>query len=221
MSLQSRVERTLLPQTCSLTTPGHARGDPHPHQCQRLRGESKATQAMAEMGESSLGAGTLVLPRLPEVEGAPRDPVNYGHTPQIRMYGGRGPIATEVGQEVAPPPTEGLGAASTSVATDGFQGGETHCPGGEKALETCGTWKSGSEVMAGAKAKDAETGKCAAIFSVVVAEEERAEVVVEKPAGCDDAPSPAWDILLLKKGGDEAVNAISAARILAALFDGD
>ncbi|XP_008585628.1 PREDICTED: testis-specific Y-encoded-like protein 6 [Galeopterus variegatus] len=95
---------------------------------------------------------------------------------------------TEVGQEVAPPPTEGLGAASTSVATDGslkngFQGGETHCPGGEKALETCGTRKSGSEVMAGAKAKDAETGKCAAIFSVAVAEEERAEVVVEKPAG--------------------------------------
>ncbi|KAL2792456.1 testis-specific Y-encoded-like protein 1 [Daubentonia madagascariensis] len=177
MSGLGGVERTPLPQTRSFTISDQAPGDPDPHQCLRLRDETEATQVMAGTGEGSLETVALPPPQLSEEGGVPRDPAHCGQTPQSRVGGGRGHVAIGAGQEEAPPPAEGLEAASVLVATDssmkdGFQDGE-------KALKACGAEKSWSEVVAGPKDEDVKSGKCAAL-SVAVREEERAEGVEQE-----------------------------------------
>ncbi|XP_004471269.2 testis-specific Y-encoded-like protein 1 [Dasypus novemcinctus] len=142
---------------------------------------------MAETGEGSLETEGLPSPQLPEEGGAPQSPPGCSSIPQTGVRGGCGLIATKAGREEAPPPTEGLEAASASVATDsslknGFQDGESRGLGGEKTLENCGEEWSGSEEVAGAKAKEVKKDKCA-IFSVAVIEEERAEVMEKLEEG--------------------------------------
>ncbi|XP_008689435.2 testis-specific Y-encoded-like protein 1 [Ursus maritimus] len=173
MSDLAGAERSPFPQTRSLTTPGHAPGDPDPHKCLKLREETEASQVMAEPGAGSLNTVALPPPQLPEERGALCAPAGCGHPAQIGGGGDRGFVATEVGQAEAPPLTEGLEAVSVSVATDyrlknGCQSGEPRGPGGEKPE------RSGSEVLAEVKAKEVETEK-STIFSVAVDEE-----VVEK-----------------------------------------
>lgn len=79
------------------------------------------------------------------------------------------------------PPGEGVEAASASAAADSsLKNGFQRETGGEKALETCGTDRSESELMmTGAKAAEARTER-GTIFSEAVDEEERVEVE-EKP----------------------------------------
>ncbi|KAM9233303.1 testis-specific Y-encoded-like protein 1 [Dugong dugon] len=185
MSGLDRGERTPLPETCSITTPDNAPGDPDRHHCQSLREKTEATQVMAETGKGNLKTVALPPPQLPEKGDAPQDPAGCGHTCQIRVSGDRSHLATIEGKEEAAPPTEGLKAAfaSVSVATDSSlkndcQCGEPRGPGGKKALETCDEGRSGSEVIVGAKAKEMKPERCA-IFAVAV-DEERAEVAVER-----------------------------------------
>lgn len=184
MSVLAGAERPPSPQTRSLSTPGHAPGDPDPHQCLKLREETEASQVMAEPGAGSLNTVALPPPQLPEGRGASHAPPGCGPPAQIRGGGDCGFVATEAGQAEAPPLTEGLEAVSVSVATDsslknGCQSGEPRGPDGEKPES------SGFEVLAEVKAEEVETEKCA-IFSVAVDEEVvekegvKEEVVVEQ-----------------------------------------
>uniref|UniRef100_A0A8C9ADS8 TSPY like 6 n=1 Tax=Prolemur simus TaxID=1328070 RepID=A0A8C9ADS8_PROSS len=133
-----------------------APGDPGPHQYLSSRDGTEATQVMAETGEGSLETVALPPPQLLGEGGVARDAADSGHTPQIRVGGGR--VAVGAGQEEAPPPTEGLEAASVGD--------------GGKALKTCGAERLWSEVMVGAKEEDVKSEKCATLSAVE-----------EKPAG--------------------------------------
>ncbi|KAM5327697.1 testis-specific Y-encoded-like protein 1 [Glossophaga mutica] len=199
MSSLDGVERTLLLQTCSSTTPDRAPGGRDPPPCLKLREETETSQVMAETGEGSLEAVLLPQSQLPEDGGPSNDPAGCGHIPQIRGGGDRGDGATVSGLEEAPLPAEGLEAESVSMATDssqnnGCQLGEPRGPGAEEALETCGAQSSGSEVVAEAKAAGVNVD-VNTIFSVAVDEgvmekegvkEEKVveqEMEVEKPVG--------------------------------------
>uniref|UniRef100_A0A452T9F2 TSPY like 1 n=1 Tax=Ursus maritimus TaxID=29073 RepID=A0A452T9F2_URSMA len=118
MSDLAGAERSPFPQTRSLTTPGHAPGDPDPHKCLKLREETEASQVMAEPGAGSLNTVALPPPQLPEERGALCAPAGCGHPAQIGGGGDRGLVATEVGQAEAPPLTEGLEAVSVSVKSE-------------------------------------------------------------------------------------------------------
>ncbi|XP_047415259.1 testis-specific Y-encoded-like protein 1 [Sciurus carolinensis] len=173
------VEKSPLPQTRSLTIPDPPKEDPD--QCLTLGGESEAAPAMAKTREASVETVASPPPQLSEEGGAPGS--------QIRVDGCRGHLATRALQEEAPPRTEGLETASELVATvsslkSGFQGEE-------KALETCGAERSGSEVVVEARVQEVKAEKCA-MPPVAVGAEERAEVKegvveevmeVEVPAG--------------------------------------
>ncbi|XP_059886041.1 testis-specific Y-encoded-like protein 1 [Delphinus delphis] len=178
MSGPDGVERTPLPETPSLTVPDRAPGDLDSPRCLKLREETEASQVMAETGEGSFEAVAPAPSQLPEERGAPRaapaDPVCDGK-PQIGGGGDGGYVAPEAGQEQAPPPSERLETAFVSLATDGSRGngcrrGEPRGPGGEKALETCGAERFGSELMAEAKAEEVKTEE-GPLFSVAVDEE--------------------------------------------------
>ncbi|XP_021549051.1 testis-specific Y-encoded-like protein 1 [Neomonachus schauinslandi] len=186
MSGLAGAERSLFPQTGSLTIPDRAPEDLDPRQCLKLREDTEVSQVMAEPGAGSLNTVALPPPQLPEERGAFHAPGGCGHPAQIRGGGHRGFAATEAGPAEAPPLTEGLEAVSVSVATDnslknGCQSGEPRGSGGEKPEGP------GSEVVAEVKAKEVEPEKCA-IFSVAVDEEvvkeevkeEEEEVVVEQ-----------------------------------------
>ncbi|XP_030684334.1 testis-specific Y-encoded-like protein 6 [Nomascus leucogenys] len=141
-----------------------------PHQGQRSREKSKATQVMADTFDGRLEPIVFPPPRLPEEGVAPRDPAGSGHTFHILVDGGNGAI--KAGQEVTPPPSEGLEAASASLTTDGslkngFPGEETRGLGGEKALETCGAGRAESEVIAEVKAEDVKPEECAMLSAPV------------------------------------------------------
>lgn len=175
MSGLDGVETAPLLRTRSPTTPDQDAGDADPHQCLKLHEEAEASQVMVEKGEGSLETIVLPQPPLPEQRGALRDPEGRGHTPQIRVGGDRGYGANKAGLEGAPPPSEGLEAASVPMATggsanNGCQRGEPSGPGAEKAAETCGAERSRSEVKA--EEVNAEVN---AIFSEALKEE-----VVEK-----------------------------------------
>ncbi|PNJ79873.1 TSPYL6 isoform 1 [Pongo abelii] len=180
----------------SPATLDHAPEDPH--QGQRSREKSKATQVMADMFDGRLEPVVFPPPRLPEEGVAPRDPADSGHTFHILVDAGRSHGAIKAGQEVTPPPAEGLEAASDSLTTDcslknGFPGEETRGLGGEKALETCGAGRSESEVIAEGKAEDVKPEECAMLSAPVdekprgeemdVAEENRAIDEVNRGAG--------------------------------------
>ncbi|XP_054425829.1 testis-specific Y-encoded-like protein 1 [Pteronotus mesoamericanus] len=172
MSGLDGVERTLLLQACSSTTPDQAPGDPDPHPSLKLRDDTKASQVMAETGEGGLEVVVLPQPQLSEDGGPFHDPAGCAHSPQIRVGGDRGDGVAEAGLDEAPPPSRGLGAESVSMATDGgfnngCQLGELRGPGAEKALETCGAERSGSEVVAEAEAEEVNT-EVNTIFSVAV-----------------------------------------------------
>ena len=169
-----------------------------PHQGQRSREKSKATQVMADTFDGRLEPIVFPPPRLPEEGVAPQDPADGGHTFHILVDAGRSHGAIKAGQEVTPPPAEGLEAASASPTTDGslkngFPGEETHGLGGEKALETCGAGRSESEVIAEGKAEDVKPEECAMFSAPVdekpggeemdVAEENRAIDEVNREAG--------------------------------------
>ncbi|XP_062952999.1 testis-specific Y-encoded-like protein 1 [Cynocephalus volans] len=173
MSDLDGVERTPLPQTCSLTIADHDPGDSDPHQCLRLREGTEATQVMAETGEGSLETVAIPPPQLSEEGGVPSDPADCGRTPLTRVDGGRSHVAIKGGQEEAPPPTVGLEAASLLAATDSSP--ENGFQDWGKALETCGAEWSGSEVMAEAKAAEVATEKN--VTFPVAMDAERAEVV--------------------------------------------
>ncbi|XP_037698099.1 testis-specific Y-encoded-like protein 1 [Choloepus didactylus] len=209
MSRLDRGEGAAPPEKHSLTTAD----DPDPHQCQKFLEETETTQVMAETGEGSLETDALPSPLLPEEEGLSRDPAGWVPTPQIRLQGGCGLTATEAGREEAPPPPEGLEAASASVATDsslknGFQDGELRGPGGEKALETCGEERSGSEEMTGAEAQEIRKEKCA-IFAVEVDEEERAEVVKLEEGGSEE-----MEMEMGAKPADEEMEVVEENRVV-------
>lgn len=177
MSGLDGAERQPLPEPRRLSAPDDAPGDPEPALCPKLRGETEASQVMAETGEGSVKAAALSPPQLPEELGAPPDRAGCGQTRRLRGGGDGSCVATEAGREEAPPPTEGLAAAAAaSVATDcslenGCGRGEPRGPGGEKALEACGAESAGSEVMAEARAEEVKPEKLP-VFSVAVAEEE-------------------------------------------------
>lgn len=195
MSGNDGIETTPLLQARSPTAPGHAPGDPDP----KPREETEASQAMAETGEGSLGTSVRPQPQLPEEGGAPHDLAGDGHTPQIRVGGDRGYRTTEAGQD-APPPTAGLEAMSVSMATDGSsqnngcQPGEQSGPGADKALETCGAERLGSEAMAETKAEEVKA-EMNTVFSVSVDEEvvkkeaaEEEEVVEQQEMEVEEKP---------------------------------
>lgn len=194
MSGNDGIETTPLLQARSPTASGHAPGDPDP----KPREETEASQAMAETGEGSLGTSVRPQPQLPEEGGAPHDLVGDGHTPQIRVGGDRGYRTTEAGQD-APPPTAGLEAMSVSMATDGSQNngcqpGEQSGPGADKALETCGAERLGSEAMAETKAEEVKA-EMNTVFSVSVDEEvvkkeaaEEEEVVEQQEMEVEEKP---------------------------------
>uniref|UniRef100_H0XWM8 TSPY like 6 n=2 Tax=Otolemur garnettii TaxID=30611 RepID=H0XWM8_OTOGA len=153
--------------------------------------EGQATQVMADTGEGSLEPVALSLPQFPGEEvGAPQDPADCCHTLQILVNGDHSLQATEAGQEVAPPPKEGLEAASAFMTTDGslkngFQSGERRGPGGEKTPETCDSGSSRIEVMA--KAKASETEKWTTLSVAVDAKPVGGEMqVVEENKGVDE-----------------------------------
>ncbi|KAJ8781185.1 hypothetical protein J1605_011169 [Eschrichtius robustus] len=124
------------------------------------------TQVMVETSKGNLEIKALPPPQLP-----------------IPVAGGRDHGAAEAGREEVVPPGEDVEAASASAAADSsLKNGFQRATGGEKALETCGTERSGSELMmTGAKAAEAKTER-GTIFSEAVDEEERVEVE-EKPVG--------------------------------------
>ncbi|XP_058381804.1 testis-specific Y-encoded-like protein 1 [Diceros bicornis minor] len=202
MSGQDGVERKPLAQTRSLTAPHRASGDADPHLCPKLGEETEASLVTAETGEQSLEAAALPPPRLPEEGGAPQDPAGCGRAPQIRGGGDRSCVATKAGQEETAPPTDGLEAASASVATDsslenGCQRAEPRGLGDEKALEACGAERSGSEVMAEARAEEAKTEKCP-VFSGAGDE----EVVQKEGAKEEDGGRQAMEVEERPVGGE-------------------
>eukprot|EP00069_Balaena_mysticetus_P010646 bmy_06853T0 len=192
MSGPDGVERTPLPETHSLTVLDRAPGDPDSPRCLKLREETEASQVMAETGEGSFEAVALPPSQLPEERGAPRaapaGPVCAGK-PHIGGGGDGGYVAPEAGQEQAPPPRERLETASVSLATDGSRGnggrrGEPRGSGGEKALETCGAERFGSELMAEAKAEEVKTEE-GPLFSVAVDEEVAEKEGVKEEEGVE------------------------------------
>lgn len=162
MSGLAGVERTLLLQIRSPATPDHAPGDPDQHQHLKPREKTEASQVMTETGGGDLETVALPQPRLPEECGASHDLAVCGHTPQTQVGGDPGYGATKAGVEEVPPPREGGEAESASMATDcslnnSCQRVELRGPDAEKAIETCGAERSGSEAMAEAKAKELDT----------------------------------------------------------------
>lgn len=187
MSGLSGVEKTLLPEIRSLTIPDPAMEDAD--QCLTLRGESEAAPAMAETREASVETVARPPPQLSEEGGVPWGPADCALAPQIRVDGCRGHLVTRAQQEEAPPLTEGLEAASELVAT--VNSPKSDFQAEEKAPETCGAMRSGSEVMVEPKVQEAKAEKCP-MPSVAVGAAERAEgkegvveeaMEVEKPAG--------------------------------------
>lgn len=202
MSGLDGVERTLLLQTCSPTTPDHAPGDPDQHQRLKLREKTEASQVMTETGGGGLGPVALPQPQLPEVCGASHDLAVCGHTPQTQGSGDPGYGATKAGLEEVPPPPEGGEAESASLATDcslnnSCQRVELRSPDAEKAVETCGAERSGSEVMAEAKAKEVNT-ELNTIFSGAVDEE-----VVDKEVAKEEEEMEQEMEVEEKPGGEE------------------
>ncbi|XP_050609720.1 testis-specific Y-encoded-like protein 6 [Macaca thibetana thibetana] len=184
-------------------TPDRAPEDPH--QGQRSREKSKATQVMADVFEGRLEPVVLPPPQLPEEGVAPQDPADSGRTFHILVDGSRSRGAIKAGQEVTLPPAEGLEAASISLTTDGslkngFPGEETPGLDGEKAVETCGAGRSESEVIAEGKAEDVKPEECAMLSAPVdeklggeemdMAEGNRATDEVNKDAGPGPGPGP-------------------------------
>ncbi|KAM9233197.1 testis-specific Y-encoded-like protein 4 [Dugong dugon] len=151
-----------------LATPDHAAGDSDPHQYRSLRREADVTQVMADMAGVTLETAA--------------DSLDCGFALRFRVPINRNQAAAKVGQEKAPPPAGRPKAASASAAFDhslknGRLGGELRSPAGEKALEACGAVGLGSQMMAGGKAKEVTTKKCA--ISVAAEKKREAEGVAE------------------------------------------
>ncbi|XP_065783312.1 testis-specific Y-encoded-like protein 6 [Muntiacus reevesi] len=133
------------------------------------------------MSEGSLETVALPPLQLPEEGGAPQAPADAGSTPQLPTAGAHGRGGARVGPEEVGPPPEGREATSASGAANSSLGNGFQCEtGGEKALETCDTRRSESELTAGGKAAEAKTER-GPIFPEAVNQEERVEV--EKPVG--------------------------------------
>ncbi|XP_058525207.1 LOW QUALITY PROTEIN: testis-specific Y-encoded-like protein 1 [Ochotona princeps] len=151
---------------------------------------------MAETAEVSLGSFALALSKLSEEGGVPRDATDCGLLSRPESQGGRGPGAIEAGREEAPPPSEGLEAASAATAArcslhNVFQSGE-------KVPETCGAERSESEAMVGPEAEEADVEKCAVVSEAV--DEERAEVV--EPEGVTEKQEQSEELEVEKPAGD-------------------
>ena len=161
--------------TCDLATPDHPSGHPDVNQCPSEATE--ATQEMAHTGERNLETSAE--------GGACQAPSGGGPGLRIQVAGSPGGAAATAGQKDAPPPTEGLEAASVSpsVASDNSQqnGCQRREPSGlvgEKSLEACGAEGLASQTMPGAKAKEVMTKKCA--ISATAEKEGEAEEVAEE-----------------------------------------
>lgn len=136
---------------------------------------------LVEMSEGSLETVALPPLQLPEEGGAPQAPADASSTPQLPTAGAHGRGGARVGPEEVGPPTEGREATFASGAANSSLGNGFQCEtGGEKALETCDTGRSESELTAGGKAAEAKTER-GPIFPEAVNQEERVEV--EKPVG--------------------------------------
>ncbi|XP_070312955.1 testis-specific Y-encoded-like protein 6 [Odocoileus virginianus] len=130
-------------------------------------------------------------PRLPRTPALP---------PQLPTAGAHGRGGARVGLEEVGPPTEDREATSASGAANSSLGNGFQCEtGGEKALETCDTGRSESELTAGGKAVETKTER-GPIFPEAVNEEERVEVekpvagereVVEEHRGVEEAKDEA------------------------------
>lgn len=197
MSGLQGVEKTLLPQACSLTIPDPAEEDPD--QCLTRGGDPEAAPAMAEVREARVEMVARPPPQLSEEGGVPWDPANCAPAPPVRVEGCRGPPATRAQQGEAPPLMEGLEAASELVATVGSP--KSDFQGEEKALETCGE-RSGSEVVVEAKVREEKAEMCAVPSVGAVGAEERAEV---KEGAVEEAmeveKSPGEEVEAVEEGG--------------------
>lgn len=174
MSIRDGDTHHPVAQTCGLATPDDA--PVHPDLNQDQSEETEATQVMASTGEGSLETAAE--------GGASRAHWGCGPVLRIRVAGSRSRATTKTGQKEAPPPAEGVEAASASAsaATDnsqenGCQRREPSDPAEEKALEACGAGGLGPRMKSGAKAKEVTTKKCAA--SATAEKEGVAEEVVE------------------------------------------
>ncbi|XP_069435648.1 testis-specific Y-encoded-like protein 6 [Ovis canadensis] len=143
-----------------------------PQQCQKLLEE---TQVLVETSEGSSETVAFQPLQLPEEGGSPQAPADPSPTPQLPVAGAHGRGVAQVGLEEVGPPREGREATSASGATNSSLEN-----GWEKALETCDTGRSESELTAGGKAAEAKTER-GPIFSEAANQEERVEV--EKPVG--------------------------------------
>ncbi|XP_004702255.1 testis-specific Y-encoded-like protein 1 [Echinops telfairi] len=184
-------ERTPLPEACGGPS-GFAPGDPG------LREETAAAQLMAEAGKRGPETVAPSPPRLAAEGDAAWDPASGGRTSQTLVRGGRGAPATGAGREEAPPPSEGLGAASapTAAAADSArttvgEGGEPRGPGGETALQGCDAGRSASEGTVGAKAEQGKPGQCAVSPGAVDARPE----VMEGKMEVDKRPVGEMDVV--------------------------
>lgn len=138
------------------TTPGHKPGDLGLNQGEGLCEETDAPRAMADAGEGG--------PEAAAEGGAPPASEVCGPALGPGVAGNRGAAAAAAGD--ARPPAKGEDAASAPGAADdsaenGCQLGGPRGPAGPKVLEACGAVGLGSEMVAGAKAKEAKAAKCA------------------------------------------------------------
>ncbi|ELK00664.1 testis-specific Y-encoded-like protein 1 [Pteropus alecto] len=221
MSGLDGVERTLL-QTSSPNTPDHAPGDPDQHQRLKLREKTEASQVMTETGGGGLETVALPQPQLPEECGASHDPAVCGRTPQTQVGGDPGYGATKAGLEEVPPPPERGEAESASMATDcslnnSCQLVELGGPDAEKAVESCGAERSGSEVMAKAEEVNTELNT---IFSVALDEEVvnkevvKEEEVMEQEMEVEEKPGGEEIQMVEENRGVEEVREEAGPRIM-------
>ena len=136
---------------------------------------------LVEVSEGSLETVALPPLQLPEEGGARQAPADSSPTPQLPSAGAHSRGVARVGLEEVEPPREGREATSASGAANSSLENGFQCEtGGEKALETCDTGRSESELTAGWKAAKAKTER-GPMFSEAANQEEKVEV--EKQVG--------------------------------------
>nr|XP_004660743.2 testis-specific Y-encoded-like protein 4 [Jaculus jaculus] len=149
-----------LPLADPATPPEQAPGDLGLTQGHGLCEGAAAARAMAEAGEGG--------PQAAAEGAAPPGSEDRGPAPLLVVAGPRGGAASAAAREDARPGSQGPGAAYASAAADngqenGCQLVEPGCPAGPKALEACAAGGLGSQetAVAGAKAKEMATKRCA------------------------------------------------------------
>ncbi|XP_006839975.1 PREDICTED: testis-specific Y-encoded-like protein 4 [Chrysochloris asiatica] len=171
MSGLDRNDKLPLANNRDLATPDPTPGDPDPNQYPRLGRETDVTQVMADMAGVTLETTA--------------NSFDCGFALRFRVPIHRNQGPTKAVQEKAAPPTGRAKAASASVAFDrsiknGRPGEELHSSAEEKAPEACGAVGLGSQMMAGAKAKEVTTKKCAVLPAAEKKREAEGAVVVGK-----------------------------------------